>query len=166
LDFAAYLKCGKINLVNTNTDTWKAVKNGVAICYIKTGADTIPHSKMQAEQKADGLSNGGWVVYPHVSCVEEMPAIDAGGVNIIASIGYEKFISNEKMKSIALSKVRACICCGNKAKCAPGITIIFWGAELTGRCKFVAMPFVNPGREEAECIMALIDIYCRLKCGT
>ena len=37
LEFINYLKNNKISIQWTNTCTWKAVKKGVAVCYIKAG---------------------------------------------------------------------------------------------------------------------------------
>jgi len=164
LEFLTYLRINKINTQWTNTNTWKAVKKGVCACYLKMGIDTIPHSKMQQDLKYNNESTkGSWVIYPHIESIEN------GGLHVTAENkciekrdGYEEIISNDKLFNIILSKTRACLNCGNKKKCAPGISVTFWGRELNNRCQFISTPFVNPNKDELECVIALLNIYCRL----
>ena len=159
LEFLTYLRINKINTQWTNTNTWKAVKKGVCACYLKMGIDTIPHSKMQQELNYSNESTkGSWVVYPHITSVEEQPRITSDDKIIDKKDGYEEILLNDKLLNMILSKVRLCLNCGNKAKCAPGININFWGNEIKNRCKFIAVPFVDPSPEELECIKILINI--------
>jgi hypothetical protein len=39
LEFIAYLKNNKISIQWANTNTWKAIKKGTAVCYIKVGIE-------------------------------------------------------------------------------------------------------------------------------
>lgn len=167
LEFIAFLKNNKINIQWTNINTWKAVKKGVVICYIKMGVDTIPHSLMQRDLKHNNdLQKGSWVIYPHIDSIED------GGLRVTAddkSIekrnGYEEIISDDKLFNMVLSKTRACLNCGNKKKCAPGINVKFWGRTLDNRCQFISTPFTNPNPEELTCVKHLINIYCEIKFG-
>ena len=164
LEFIAYLKDNKINTQWTNTNTWKAVKKGVCVCYIKMGVDTIPHSTMQLELKHNNeLTKGSWSIVPHIIGIEKMGLkITTEDKSIEHRDGYEEIISNNNLFNVILSKTRACLNCGNRKKCAPGIKITFWGRELQNRCKFISTSFVNPNHDELECVMALVNIYCKL----
>ena len=164
LKFIAYLKSNNINIHWTNTNTWKAVKKGVCVCYISMGIDTIPHSTMQLDLKHNSESaRGSWRINPHIESIEKIGLKVTGeDKSIEKRDGYEEIISNDVLFNILLSKTRACINCGNKKKCAPGIKITFWGIELDNRCKFISTPFVNPNKDEMECVMKLLNIYCKL----
>jgi hypothetical protein len=108
--------------------------------------------------------NGSWVVHPHVSTLEEgshFTTTDDKSFN--NRNGYEEFISNEKMANMIYSKFRPCLNCGNKKKCAPGISVTLWGQKLPNRCKFIGTPFYDPDSDELECAKLLIKIYCELK---
>ena len=156
LDFISYLKSNNIGIQWTNTRTWKAVKKGVPICYIKLGIvrDTGTACYTEFVDNNDS-EKGSWVINPHVFGLEN--------TGVGSKYGYEEVISNEKMIKLIYNKVRSCSNCGNTKKCAPGINVNFWGKELGNRCKFIAIPFLDPNLEELECVKMLINIYCELK---
>jgi len=150
LEFIDFLRSNKISTQWTNSNTWKAVKKGVAVCYIKTD-----------------LENGGlWVVMPHyhnnfIGFPDKAADLVPGTLITVnpKSDLYEKIILNEKMMDMICSKISQCTDCGNKKKCAPGIKVNWWGKELNNRCKFINTPFINPYSDELECIKVLITIF-------
>jgi len=162
--FTAHLKDNKINTQWTNTNTWKAVKKGVVLCYIKMGADVIAHSLAQRTLKySDDAIKGSWTIYPHITSIEEQPHITSEDKALAASDWYDEIISNEPLHHMICAKVRKCVGCGNKQKCASGINVTLWGQQLRNCCKFIAAPFVNPDATELACVMRLLDIYFEAK---
>ena len=132
-EFLAYLKNNKINTQWTNTNTYNE------------------------------STKGSWVIYPHIESIENGGfRVTAENKRIEKRDGYEEIISNDKFFNIVLSKTRTCLDCGNKKKCAPGITVTFWGRELNNRCQFISTPFVNPNQDELECVITLLKIYCKI----
>jgi len=99
LGFIAYLKHNKVNIQGTNKNTWKAVKKGVALCYIKMGVDTIPHSIMQRELKYNSdMQKGSWVIYPHIHSIEDRGLrVTAEDKCIEKRDGYEGIISDDRL---------------------------------------------------------------------
>ena len=154
-DFIDFLTNNKISTqwTNSNSDsnTWKAVKKGVAVCYIKTT-----------------IENGGlWVVMPHyhnnyIGFPDNSADLVPGTlitVNPQSDSYYEEIIFDEKTMAMICSKISKCTDCGNKKKCVPGIKINWWGRELSNRCKFINTPFINPDSNELECLKTLIRIF-------
>ena len=158
LAFIAYLKSNQINIQWTNANTWKAVKKGVSVCYIKAGVEKASGASCYPKLvDAGDAAKGSWVILPHINGLENQ------GVH--NGMGYEELLSEEAALNTVLAKVRVCSDCGNTKKCAPGITLHFWGKELHNRCKFVAVPFLDPSADELECVKLLVEIYCRIKLG-
>ena len=100
-------------------------------------------------------TKGSWVIIPGIIGLEGVPRITVVNDNN----DYKKIISDENLFNMILSKVRSCSNCGNKKKCAPGINVNFWGKELKNRCKFIALPFLDPNPQELECVKILMNIY-------
>jgi hypothetical protein len=152
LEFITYLKNNKISIQWANKNTWKVVKKGVSVCYIKAGIERDSGTSCYVRFIEDNDSKkGSWVILPHIIGLEK------NGVD--NRNGYEKIISNKKIINIIWSKVRSCSDCGNTKKCAPGINIKLWGKELKNCCKFIAIPFLDPNPEELECIKMLINVF-------
>ena len=169
LEFIAYLKNKKMSFRWANTNTWKVVCKGVTIFYIKAGIER--DTGQGCYVKFLDINNpvkGSWLIVAPVQAADDAPRLIpdrvADGFVCIADNGdYEEILSNEVMVDMVLSKLRKCTNCGNKNKCAPGITVNLWGRELSNRCKFIGFPFVDPTQNEIECVKALIKIYLKLK---
>jgi hypothetical protein len=156
LDFITYLKNNKISIQWTSTNTWKATKKGVVVCYIKAGIERETGNDCYVRlADTNDSEKGSWVILPHISGIGNYPHDTNIGINI----GYEEIVSNEKIFNIICSKVRPCSNCGNSKKCAPGININFWGKEINNRCKFFAIPFLDPDPDELDCVKLLINIF-------
>ena len=155
LDFIAYLKSNKISITWTNTNTWKAVKKGIPLCYIKAGIEHKTGASCYTKNVDSTTEKGSWVILPHIANLENTGAH--------ATDGYEEILSDVAAFDMICDKVRPCTDCGNTKKCAPGITVNFWGRELHNRCKFIALPFLDPTPEELKCAQTLITTYYDIK---
>jgi len=144
-ELIAYFKENKISTQWTNTNTWKAMKKGEGVCYIRIGLepDTAGACYVKFKDPGDPVK-GAWDVQA------EVPSFNDAG-------GYEEIQRNQQLFDLLCEKVRKCTNCGNKKKCAPGVNVTLWGRELINRCKFTGIPFVNPNAEELPCVMKLID---------
>ena len=160
LEFIAYLKTNNMSSRWANTNTWKVVSKGITVCYIKAGVERDTGTACYVKFTESGNSSkGAWVIIPHITSFEKSNPPIPRATNFDNSNGYEEIMANDEQFNMILSKVRLCSNCGNKKKCAPGITVTIWGKELTNRCKFVAIPFLDPSHDELECVKTLINIF-------
>ena len=154
LGFIDFLESRKINTqwTNSNADlhTWKAVKKGTTVCYIKTSSENEGSLSIMPHYHND------YIGFPEKSA----NLVPGTLITVNPKSGkYDEIISDEKLMDMICSKISKCTDCGNKKKCAPGININWWGKELNNRCKFINSPFVNPDYAELECLKTLIDIF-------
>ena len=168
VEFISHLKDNKVSFQWTNTNTWKMSKKSTPFCYIKVGVvyDTATACIVKFTD-SDTVQKGSWVISPPFINTFSNEHNISGIIHTPGTLvtfhtnddDYEEVISNKKMINTIWSKVRPCSNCGNKKKCAPGLNIKWWGKELTNRCKFIGVPFVNPDYEELECLKMLIKIF-------
>jgi len=160
LEFISYLTDNKINVQWTNANTWKAVKKGVTVCYIKAGIENKSDNPFYVKLiNENDFGKGSWVINPHIPGLDGYPHV----TDIKIPAGYEEIFNNKKIFNIICSKVRPCSNCGNLKKCAPGINVNFWGKKLDNRCKFFGIPFLDPDSEELECVKLLINTFRKFK---